>query len=1366
KIINSNFNNNSATGNGGAIYNYGHNFSINGSNFNNNSADEDGGAIYNSGGSGFSINGSNFNNNSADEDGGAISIYSSSGFSVSGSNFNDNFATTNGGAISLYIGSGFSDSGSNFNDNFATANGGAIYNYFAGVFSVNGSDFNNNSAAYGGGIYTSGFNSNIMNSNFTNNSQAISLNTIVYMIDGNNIVDNGIGIQFSYDNSVYVIPIDELNKNQTLFENNSYSFGISGNNTNYTFDGLAFNGSRLGFIVFANSSGNILNNVSFNGLNSAAVVFDKISVNDTLINSNISACPVAIIVMANNSNITGNNIISNGLGVNITSTANGVVINFNRFVNDSLYQAGNLGRVANPYVIVDAGAGVGGDAGGDAGSGDAGGVGVSDINLNSNWWGQNNISGLIAGGSYVLEDYFVLLVYSNESDFVTSFNLTRKAYAGNYTFYFVLALNTSNSSDNIFNNTVDLLPNFLINITLSNGNSVEFNTRSQSYFVSDSMLLNSNDIWINAVGDNEDFRLSLTSFSANISIVKTVNVIGGIEGINGGAEVNYGDYVNYTINITNNDGDTANVTIRDIYDDRLVFIDVIDENGVSYTESIESIESIEGIKGIEGKGIKGIGGIGGIENGFVGTWNNDTKSWTLTNLAKGESRAITLIFLVNGTGYITNTGQITKTTVENNGTTNSSVTILSKGSENITAIKRALNTTAKLYDNVTYEIIITNNGNHTADFNVTDYFHPTDLIFVEDSAIVYSNSDGSAIVKFNKETLRWEISHLAAAQQVILHINFTTNATGIITNHISVNSPSNNKTTTDETNITVNGIENITVTKTVNVNMALIGDSLTYNIVVTNIGSHSGDFKVSDYFNPWDLVFNGWSGDITIGDITIGDIITGDVSSGNTTVTYMGNNSWIVMDLGVGESVGFNVSYIVNATGIVTNNVRVSSWKDIILNDTNVSILVFGFDNVSIVKTTNLTTANLYDNVIYTINVKNIGNHTSDFVVEDYFNGLDLVWDNNYILNTGNGSKLSYIGDGKWVISDLTVSESISWNMTMKLNRSGNIVNNVRINGSKQIDGNDSVTVRVNTPDTGKLKTKLNLKVSFSTIKYRYKYSYVDRYVNGYYVRQYKGYNVGNDVIGQMNFYLNIASWSKYGHYVKSIPGKNIIYYLTKNQKGVYISVLNVKPYKIGGIQHFTFVYKFNKYKKPVSGEKYTQVKINTQRMTATLKDINGKSLKGKTINFYADKKYIGSNITNSKGITIKSYSVLSNYDNLIAKFNGDTKYYGSTDNYYPVVIIKDYVYTYKDTKPIIGDKIYIREFTGKNLGKYPVSTSFILDLTKYKKLISKVKITSSSDVSGRYDYNTGLLHVKLINALPYNPFKAIQKLKLTVKLK
>lgn len=165
KIANASFSSNSTTadnGMGGAIYNSqaSNKLTVEETNFNSNKS-ANGGAIASDGA--LDITNSTFTQNSASGNGGAIYNIKNT-TNINSSTFTSNSAV-NGGAVAND--STINISNSKFNDNSASANGGAVYN--KGNLTVTDSEFTNNSAVKGGAIYSEGgtVNINAQNKNIT-----------------------------------------------------------------------------------------------------------------------------------------------------------------------------------------------------------------------------------------------------------------------------------------------------------------------------------------------------------------------------------------------------------------------------------------------------------------------------------------------------------------------------------------------------------------------------------------------------------------------------------------------------------------------------------------------------------------------------------------------------------------------------------------------------------------------------------------------------------------------------------------------------------------------------------------------------------------------------------------------------------------------------------------------------------------------------------------------------------------------------------------------------------------------------------------------------------------------------------------------
>ncbi|MGC9516291.1 MAG: Ig-like domain-containing protein [Methanomicrobiales archaeon] len=158
KISHSNFTENNAT-QGGAISNKWDCILLNveNSTFTGNNATVDGGAIYNIGGANFlTIKNCEFINNLAQDDGGAI--YSSDNLNINETNFTHNSANGSGGAICILARGPYEDNLINkcqFLNNSAVG-GGAISNQWDSLLIVTESIFQENNAGWGGALSNRG----------------------------------------------------------------------------------------------------------------------------------------------------------------------------------------------------------------------------------------------------------------------------------------------------------------------------------------------------------------------------------------------------------------------------------------------------------------------------------------------------------------------------------------------------------------------------------------------------------------------------------------------------------------------------------------------------------------------------------------------------------------------------------------------------------------------------------------------------------------------------------------------------------------------------------------------------------------------------------------------------------------------------------------------------------------------------------------------------------------------------------------------------------------------------------------------------------------------------------------------------------
>lgn len=231
-ILNSEFLNNEAVTNGGAIYlEDGSNKNevyVEGSKFVENTAGSYGGAIYSAASKVF-LKDSHFEKNNSSQFGGAVFMFGPLS-QVENTTFKENSTTYSGGAI--YLGNTSTDNqinitGSTFENNKAGSNGGAIY-VTTNKILIDGSEFLGNTASNGGAIATSA--SNKINSIIVSNSKFL-----------NNEATKGYGGALYLDSSTSTNPYYIVN---SYFENNTAT----------KYGGAVYNANKNIKTVFADTS--------------------------------------------------------------------------------------------------------------------------------------------------------------------------------------------------------------------------------------------------------------------------------------------------------------------------------------------------------------------------------------------------------------------------------------------------------------------------------------------------------------------------------------------------------------------------------------------------------------------------------------------------------------------------------------------------------------------------------------------------------------------------------------------------------------------------------------------------------------------------------------------------------------------------------------------------------------------------------------------------------------------------------------------------------------------------------------------------------------------------------------------------------
>ncbi len=280
-IRNSTFTANSATNNGGVIYNYSETGSsatvkINGGLFDLNSA-ANGGVLYNAGVAGsissVTIENVVFSTNTATSNGGAIyntGVNSSVG--VTGSSFNGNSAGGSGGAIYNTTNAVLSfGSGNSFIGNKATVSGGAIFNTTNAVLSFgSGNSFIGNQAAVSGGAIYS--NSNVAGSTITFDGSVFTNNASL-STSGNNgggaFYHNASNVFTSITNSIFQTNSAKMYGGAVYFASNGMGYAIAfstfvGNSAG-SGGAIYQGGGKVDNVVFSSNTATFVSGTTGNG---------------------------------------------------------------------------------------------------------------------------------------------------------------------------------------------------------------------------------------------------------------------------------------------------------------------------------------------------------------------------------------------------------------------------------------------------------------------------------------------------------------------------------------------------------------------------------------------------------------------------------------------------------------------------------------------------------------------------------------------------------------------------------------------------------------------------------------------------------------------------------------------------------------------------------------------------------------------------------------------------------------------------------------------------------------------------------------------------------------------------------------------
>ncbi|WP_415953869.1 hypothetical protein [Methanobrevibacter woesei] len=508
---------------------------------------------------------------------------------------------------------------------------------------------------------------------------------------------------------------------------------------------------------------------------------------------------------------------------------------------------------------------------------------------------------------------------------------------------------------------------------------------------------------VNVTGNEHDSNLTNNNDTVTSEIPPSADLVVDKEVVSVG---NYTDEIIYIITVTNRGpNDATGVTVSDILPDGLVFVE------------------------------------------SNGNYDSETGVWYIGDLANGGTVTLTITARINTTGNVTNNVNVTGNEHDSNLTNNNDTVTSEIPPSADLAIDKEVIGFGNYTDHIIYVVTVTNNGPNDATGVVVSDLLPNGLIFVEamgvtqlyDDQLVFSGSEA----KYDPTTGLWIIGDLANGESISLLIVARINITGNVTNYANVtgNEHDSNLTNNDD-NVTVEipPSADLAVEKEV-VSVGNYTDEIVYIISVTNRGPNDATGVVVSDLLPDGLVF---------------------IEANNENYNAA-TGVWYIGDLANGESISIMITARINVTGNVTNFVNVTGNEfdhDKTNNNDNVTVEIPKEVDLSVNKTVNNENPYNGDEIIYEIVISNNGvdNATNVIVSDNLPNGLIYV--------SSDASKGSYDATtGLWTVGDLAVGETVKLTITVLVNKSGNLTNNVSVNSTEHdlnyTDNNDSVVIDV-----------------------------------------------------------------------------------------------------------------------------------------------------------------------------------------------------------------------------------------------------------------------------------------------------------------
>jgi gliding motility-associated-like protein/uncharacterized repeat protein (TIGR01451 family) len=456
-------------------------------------------------------------------------------------------------------------------------------------------------------------------------------------------------------------------------------------------------------------------------------------------------------------------------------------------------------------------------------------------------------------------------------------------------------------------------------------------------------------------------------------------------------------------------------------------------------------------------------------NATQGNYNPTTGIWTVGNVGNGDAETLLITVTVNVTGNYQNIAEVSAsslpdldstpgnavTTEDDYATIATTPTALSA---DLSLTKVVNNATPLVGSQVTFTITVTNGGpNTTNGVTVTDLL-PTGYAFVSANATQGGYNAGTGV---------WTVGNMVNGVSEILQINATVNAAGVYLNSAEVtasslpdpDSTANNGSTTEDDDASATTTPtalsaDLSLTKTVNNAVPIVGSQVIFTITVANAGPNS-----------------------TTG-VTITDLLPTGYTYVSATTTQGAYSSvtglWTIGAMTNGASEILQITATVNSTGIYLNTAEVTA-SSITDPDSSVNNGITTEDDYASVTTTpilgadlsltkivvgGITTPLVGSQITFNVTVSNAGQEDATGVTV-----TDML-PTGYTFVSSNATQGSYNpGTGIWTVGTVLRGDSETLQVTVTVNATGNYENIAEVATSNQTDPDSTPGNTVTTED-------------------------------------------------------------------------------------------------------------------------------------------------------------------------------------------------------------------------------------------------------------------------------------------------------------